>query len=83
MIYKTAHYPRKVIERMQLVNPECWAVYMGTESFADDDTANAIQRWAESHEYGRFIMFLHKSRNDYTIEFDREIEYTEFKLRWL
>lgn len=83
MIYKTAHYPRKVHERMQLVEPECWVVYMNTESFADDVKIDDIREWAESHEYGRFIMFLHKSRNDYTIEFDREPEYTEFMMRWM
>ncbi len=83
MIYKTAHYPRKIIEHMQLVEPECWAVYMGTESVADDVKIDDIREWAESHEYGRFIMFLHRNRTNYAIEFDREQEYTEFMMRWM
>ena len=83
MIYSTKHYPRTVNEPMQLINPECWAVYIYAENFNDDDRVEHIREWAESHEYGRFIMFLHKSQSNYTLEFERESEYIEFALRWL
>lgn len=83
MIYVTRHHPRTVNERMSLVNPECWAVHIGTESFDDDVTIDNIRKWAESHPYGRFIMFLHRNRTNYTLEFDRESEYIEFALQWL
>ena len=83
MIYKTAHYPRKVLEQMQLVNPECWAVYYNPVCIEDDITVGEIRMWAESHHYGRFIMLLHRNLNNYVIEFEREQEYTEFVLRWM
>ena len=83
MIYSTKHYPRTVNEPMQLINPECWAVYIYAENFSDDSTIIDMRTWAESHAYGRFITFLHKSQNNYTVEFDREPEYMEFALQFL
>lgn len=83
MITVTRHYPRTVLERLNTVSPECWSVYLGTESFADDAAIDAMRAWAESHPYGRFITFIHRNRNNYTLEFDRESEYMEFMLRWL
>lgn len=83
MIYSETYYPRRIEERAMLVHPECWAVYMRAESVGDDLEIQDMRNWAESHEYGRFIMFLDKAGHNYTVEFDREQEYLEFKLRWM